>query len=231
MRTLNLGIALALLVSGLLAGCGGGGGGGSAPAPTTGATTTFPLTSAVSAFSQTSHNYSLTGSSGGNTYGLQFNMTPGTTLQTFEGQLASTMVESLIVKQNGAVVDTETGTSYFQVSPYTAFGYISTSGVYEVSSQQQPLPASATVGQSGPLGTIKVYTDSTKTSLAATITEVWSLQADTATTAWGCENGSEVFTNGSPTIGIATCYKVDTSGNVLALRLTLAINGQSLTFQ
>jgi hypothetical protein len=141
------------------------------------------------------------------------------------------MVESLILSKNGAVVSTTSGTSYFVNSPYTPLGYVSNTGVTEVASGQQTVATSATAGQSGPLDNITVYAGAPGTAVVATVAEVWSLEAITATTAWGCFNGSEVFTNGSPTVGIASCYAVDTSGNVSALKVTLAVNGQSMTFQ
>jgi len=231
MRTLQSGFSVALLMSVLLVGCGGGGGGGgSTPAASTGATPAYPITSAISAYGQANHEYNLSSASGGNTYTMQFSFTPGAQ-STFQGQLASTVLESLILSENGAVILTTSGTSYFIDSPYTNLGYVSNTGVTEVASGQQPLPASATVGQSGPYDTVTVYTGGTGTAVASTIAEIWSLQAATATTAWACLNGSEVFTNGSPTVGIASCYEIDTSGNVSAFKLTLSVNGQSLTFQ
>ena len=80
----------------VLSACGGGGG-GSSPAASTPSTTQFPLASALSTFAQTSHNYTINAVNAGNTYTLQFGLTPGTPT-TFKGLAASTAAETLTIR-------------------------------------------------------------------------------------------------------------------------------------
>ncbi|MFA7268486.1 MAG: hypothetical protein WC073_04005 [Sterolibacterium sp.] len=226
-------LALFSLFASVLIGCGGGGGGGSdgSPAPSgTPTTTTFPIASAVSAFLQTGHSYTLSAVDGSDTYTIQFSYTPGSQ-QTFEGHLSSTMVQSALVKKNGTTAQTASGTMYFDVSPFKAIGFIESDGHYEVISNQQTLPSSATAGQIGALDSSTTYTSSTKTSTYSTDTRTWSLEADTASTAWACFNTSTKFPNSTSTNTTAECYKIDTSGNVSALKITIYVNGQSVTFK
>ncbi len=219
---------LTILLAVTLSACGSGG--GSAVAPSTSPTTTFPFASAVSAFMQASHNYNLSAVSGADTYSLQINFTPGTQ-QLFEGHLSSTMAESIIIKKNGVVASTFSDTAYFDVSPYKDWGDIASDGSYSVAAGQQALPSVASVGQSGSLETSTTYTNSTKTSITSTDTEVWSLESDTATTAWACINSTTTYTNGSPTVSGGECFKADQSGNVSAMKFSIYVSGQSLTFQ
>lgn len=221
---------LTILLALTLSACGSGGGGG-APATSTSPTTTFPFASAVSAFMQASHNYNLSAVSGADTYSLQINFTPGTQQQLFEGHLSSTMAESIIIKKNGVVALTYSDTGYFDVSPYKDWGDIASDGSYTVAAGQQALPSNASVGQSGSFETTTTYTNSTKTSIASTDTEVWSLESDTAATAWVCINSTTTYTNGSPTVSGGECFKADQSGNVSAMKFSIYVSGQSLTFQ
>jgi hypothetical protein len=213
----------ALLLAGLT-GCGGGGGGGSAPAATQ-----FPIGSAISAFFQASHSYSLTATNGANTYTIQTSYIPGTS-STFEGQQAATYTQSGTVSVNGVVTGgTNSGVTYFNSSPYKNFGYIDSNGQYTVYANQQALPTYATVGQSGAVDTDTVYTNNTKAVIYATDTETWSLLSDTSTTAWLCNNDTNAVVGSSAAV-ITNCYKVDTTGNVLALKVIMPISGTTLTF-
>lgn len=219
-----------LLLACTLSACGGGGGSSTPVSPTNPSPATFPLASAMSAFMQAGHDYTVSSVSGADTYVMQLSWKPGAQ-QTFEGNLSSTMVNSSIFKKNGVVISTDSSTSYFDVSPYKPWGSVGSDGSYEVAAGQQRLPTSATTGQSGAFDTLTTYASSAKTSILSTSTETWSLETDTATTAWGCINSTTKYTDGSPTVTGANCFKTDQSGNVSAMKLTVYVNGQSLTFQ
>ncbi|MDD5175229.1 MAG: hypothetical protein PHQ05_02235 [Sterolibacterium sp.] len=224
-------IAASVAVVASLIGCGGGGGGGTAaPAAPAASTATFPFAGAVSSFAQTGHDYNLAAAYGGDTYAVQISYKPASQA-TFEGHAVSTMSESAIIRKNSVVAESSTGTSYFEVSPYKAWGYIASDGSYDVHSAQQVLPSSVTVGQSGALDNVTTYKSSAKTSTNSTSVRTWSIEADTATTAWGCFNETITYTSNSSKATASQCYKVDQSGNVSALKVTFFINGQSLTFQ
>jgi len=80
------------------------------------------------------------------------------------------------------------------------------------------------------MDTYTVYTDITKTTVYATGTDTWTLSADTATTAWGCDVNTQTQVGGSPVVS-QTCFKIDTTGNLLAMKMILPINGTIITFQ
>ena len=218
--------SLLLLLAGL-SGCGGGGG-GSSPS-TTPTTTQFPIAGAISAYFQAGHSFTLSGTSGANTISFQVNYASGTT-SIFQGQPASTMTQTAVISVNGGAGSTVSGVAYFNASPYQNLGYISSDGRYQVYANQQTLPTYATVGQSGQLDTYITYTTNTKAVVYATGTETWSLLADTATTAWACNNDTHTVVGSAPAV-ITNCFKIDTTGNVLSKTVTMPINGTVVTFK
>ncbi len=185
----------------------------------------------MNAFAQTSHNYTINAVDSGNTYTLQYGVTPGAPT-TFEGLAASTAAETLTISKNNAVVDTVSLNTYFTTSPFIALGYVDLgNGQYTIDSNQVALPANATVGQSGQIQTETTYTTSSLSTINDTATVSWALSADTATTAWLCANMVDVIVSPPSTISGSTCYKIDTSGNVSALKLAITVNGTTLNFQ
>jgi hypothetical protein len=230
--------AIAILVA-LLAGCGGGGGGGgpgntstlASPAlqPPPPPPVAIPFASAISAFMQASHDYVLSATNGADSYRAELSFTPAAQT-TFEGQVVSTMQDSGVIKKNGTTAAISIGTEFFDASPFKVWGFVGSDGVYGVNSNQQLLPSSATPGQSGPLDTITSYADSTKQTVLGSSTRFWVVEPDTATTAWGCIN-ENVTPASAPAFGVGQCYKIDTAGNVLALKATYLLEGMLLTFQ
>jgi hypothetical protein len=171
----------------------------------------------------------LTATNGANTYTIQTSYTPGAAA-VFEGLQASTFTQSGSISVNGVVTGGVTsGVSYISLSPYKNLGYVDSNGQYTVFANQQALPTNATVGQSGAFDTDTVYTNNTKAVVYATDTESWSLLSDTSTTAWLCNNDTNAVV-GTSAVVITNCYKVDTTGNILALKVIMPINGTTLTF-
>jgi hypothetical protein len=80
------------------------------------------------------------------------------------------------------------------------------------------------------IDTETVYTDSTKMTVVATTVNTWSLATATTSTAWFCANSVVTPVSGSPS-NESDCYQIDQSGNVLALKATVTINGVSVTLQ
>ncbi|MGA8148472.1 MAG: hypothetical protein WB870_13010 [Gallionellaceae bacterium] len=195
------------------------------------ATTQFPISSALSAIYQASYNVTLSAQCCANTYTIQYSQTPGAA-STFQGQPASTVFQTATFSVNPPVGtgSTSSGLFYFNASPFENLGYIATNGRYTVYANQQALPIYATVGQGGPLDTSTTYTDSSKSVVYAVDTETWSLSSDTSTTAWACINDTDSVV-GSALYVYTTCYKIDTTGNVLAVTIAMTINGTTLTFQ
>ena len=193
---------------------------------------TYPLASAVSAFVQSSHDYTLKAKAGADVYELTWHSAPGTQ-GLFEGHLASTLEYSNTITKNGEKFAGSTLTDYVDVSPFRPYGGINnTLGNYDVASNQQPLPSVALAGQSGILSNGTRYADSTKARVMATSVTTWSLEDVGATEAWACLNSSISLTgDSSPTTKESVCYKIDTSGNAIGFRVELALNGLTLSFQ
>lgn len=236
-------IILISVVFALLNGCGGGGGGGGSSSSTTSPTLQFPIASAMSAFEQASNNYSLSAVDGSINLSLQAGFIPGSP-STFEGQLASTSTQTVSI----SATNTSTGASnsdlasvknYFIASPLHSLGSIVISdtsttgnqlGYYAVYSNQVNIPTYATVGQTGALDTYTTFTNSSKSVVYANDTETWSLSSNTSNTAWLCSFDTQTIVGSSPTT-TQSCYELDTTGNVLAVKLILNINGTTVTFQ
>jgi hypothetical protein len=229
-RLLALSAPIASIVL-VLSSCGGGDGGGGSDGPVP-STLAFPVAAAVSAYVQTSQSFTLNGTDNvtSNTYTFTHSSTPGSA-STFESQPAQTAAVSVVLKRNGVTISTGSGTEYFQVNPYKPLGRISTSGEYEVATSWTALPTTAMVGQTGPAWSSTEYTNSSKTTVESTDVVTWSLEADTANTAWLCLNFSTTFTSGDPNFIEADCYRIDGSGNVLGQKATLAQDGVVISFR
>ena len=202
---------------------------------------TFPLAAAARSFYQSTHNFMLSATYAGNLYTVKMGIMPGTTT-TFAGQLAALSVLAETVSKNGALINTVAIDGYSGANSGTPLGSIDlTTGEYSVAANQVALPTSATIGQSGQYLTETTYANSTKRNIVSTTTETWSLlAADTATTAWGCFNTvshyvapivSAIIPGSAYMLSGATCYKIDTSGSVLAFEMNITFNGITLWFQ
>lgn len=189
-----------------LYGCGGGG--GSSGPDVVASTLDFPVDAALSNYFQAPHHYALDasftdGSSGTASYAYAPN--GGTT--SFNGQTVLSGTETLSAS-NG----TNTATDYFTVSPFNDHGNTS-NGEDTVPDSLVTLPTTAKVGQSGSYGTATTYTDAGHTQIAHTESDRWSLEADTANTAWLCIS----YTQSDGVTG-KSCYEIDASGNTLGIK-------------
>jgi hypothetical protein len=220
----------AVALSALLGACGGSGGSGNgAPDPNAPATS-FPIAAAASAFAQTLHTYTLTAGSGALTYVAQSSYEPGS-VTTFEEHIASTANVTFSITQNGNVLQYSSAVAYFQDNPYLGWGSVANDGKYAVDTGQQTLPASASVGQSGPLQTVTTFADGSRASVLMVTTQTWSLLANNAATAWWCTNSSFAPASGPAIAPQSECYAIDSSGNVSAMMFITSVNGQPLTFR
>ena len=205
-----------------LNGCGGGGGGSSAP-------TTYDLDALVSAYVRVKHDYTLSATSGGNTFTLQLGSVPGPSA-TFGTLTADTSAATFELFENGTLVGNDTSTRFYEVNPYEPIGeYDATTGYVTVYGGQQRLPSAATVGDTGSLATATIYYDTSLTSVFGTLTDTWTLNAASGGDAVFCADLSESTASGPSTE--SDCYTIDPAGNVLGLTITLLVNGVEVTFQ
>lgn len=228
--------ALGLILAASLVGCGGG---GDSPVPATPATAVTPITavevpvqSAMAAYAQTRHMFSLGGSTAGTgeTYVMDYSYEPGAAAD-FEGSTVPTALNSTVVRKRVAgqpdeVVLQQSLKLFFKTSPvYAIQGAIDqTSGGYTVTDWSGGLPATARIGQSGALGTETAYADSTKAGVTGTSTLTWSVEADTEDSVLMCILAQFPGTTSSNT----NCYRIDRSGAVTGLIVRIT-NDQGAT--
>lgn len=217
-------ISLAVAVLSLYA-CGGGGGSSNNPPPPP---QTYALNSAISAYEQENHNYTLTANNGGNTYTFQLGFTPGS-MGSFLGQSAFTGTSSGTLSENGTVISNDIQTDYFLLGPFKPLGNVDTNGNVWIASNQTALPDNATIGGSGAFDTVTVYSNSTLTIVIGTFTETWTLNAGSGSDAIGCLNTVGTLNGVSETESV--CYTIDANSNIIGLAITLDVNGTVLNFQ
>lgn len=216
----------ALAVASLVA-CGGGGGGGGSEV----SSVSFPV-EAVFVGANTG-GLSVSGGTvdGSDNWTINLTMAPAAD-QTFEGVAVKQSLTSVTIKKNGATVVSSGGQGFFSTNPYAPKGLILADGSYGVQSvPANVLPATANVGSSGSLGKVTIYQNSSKATTLFTQEGTWTLEADTATTAYLCTNTTAKNTSNQLISTTAGCYKINTAGTVVGLRWTLAVAGKTLTFR
>ncbi|HQS33347.1 hypothetical protein, partial [Polaromonas sp.] len=168
---------------------------------------------------------------GADTWSMTVSLAPAPD-EVFEGVVRKKALQSLTLKKNGTVLTATNIQSYYSINPLTTQGARYSDGTYAVqTSTTGAFPVAAKVGDGGPLGVFTVYTSASKTSIQSTTESTWTLEADTATTAFGCVNSIIKNAAGAQTGTAAGCYKIDTSGNALGLRYTLSVAGKTLVFK
>lgn len=210
----------------VLAACGGGGN-----TPPVTVAPTYSLDAAQTKIVTTGMTLSGTAVDGTNTYTMSLSSTPAID-EVFEGVLSKKYSASMTMKLNGAVLSATNYSGYFSLNPFTVKGARYADGTYGVTTSTTGVyPTAAKVGDSGSLGTLTVYADSSKTTAKSTSQSTWTMEADTATTAYGCINGVNKDATGTQTGTTAGCYKMDSNGNVLGMRYTVSVPGLTLVFK
>lgn len=222
-------LALALSTT-FLAACGGGG--SDAPTGPVTSTLSFPLDAAYTKGMTTGVSLNGTAVDGADTYTMSLSITPAAD-EVFEGVPSKKSSGSLTMKKNGAVLVADTISYYYNINPFTQTGATySSDGSYAVlTNNTGNYPTAAKVGDAGTIGTLTVYTSASKTTVKTTTQNTWTLEADTATTAFGCTNSVIRDAAGTQTGTAAGCTKIDTNGNALGMKYTLSVAGKTLIFK
>ncbi|TXD98485.1 hypothetical protein ES754_06135 [Psychrobacter frigidicola] len=127
-----------------------------------------------------------------------------------------------INKVNNQVVSQSVSINYFTLSPLVFHGFTSNSGEYSLSTQTTTIPKMAKVGDSSPLITETVYSDSSQRKKIGMYNQSWSLAQDSSNTAWFCINSSENTLMAFDANGTAAeCYKINAKGDILDSKLTI----------
>ena len=224
-----------VLLGALLSGCSGSSGGGSVGGgmPQTRTSQSPPQNLEAAPAPQEPFNIpseTLTATSGGNSYTAIYNQTPDNGTAMFDGQAAYSSTISLTVTENGATIDTEASTAYYLVSPYEPLGLIGTvngTAYTFLFTSTDPLPATLTVGTSGPLGSGTYYVAGTNTVIGS-LTETYSVTAVAINAVQLTIYGSGTV-NGS-SVSETFTYTVDTSGTLALQSVQLTAKGVALTF-
>lgn len=178
----------------LLSGCGGGGGSSGPSGPVT-STDSFPLAQAVATNTAAgeNRNFSATATATGTascsgsgnitsapaTTSTTFNITPTNTVSALSA--VSTITLNWTNCTPASSVTTET--DYYNPSNYLPLGFNSAGVNYGAYLTAPTIPTTVTVGATGILGTVNLYTDSTEATSNGHIDGSYVVTADTASTA------------------------------------------------
>ncbi len=176
--------AIALIaVSMTLAACSGGGGGGSASSGPVTSTLSFPLQSGYNATVANgfSKSFTISGTCSGTGNRAQ---APATTAATFEGVAGFSAVVTFTTSSSApcATSSATSSTSYYDTN-YIPLGFNSVGVNYGVYLTPPVFPTSVMVGNTGIIGTVTLYTDSTKTVANGRVDTSYVIEPDTANTA------------------------------------------------
>ncbi len=213
------------------------GGCGSSPDPVS--TASFPVASAIEAYTKKAHSYTLFGT-GGNSEKIVELVNKGQ--GRFNGEPFSLKIKRFEIFSLKTVFEdftpgTEISATYFSEKPLRIIGaeVLDTNGKESlvVFDNQQSLPEFAKVGQNGLLMTDAEYDgkDEKLVSPKSTSIYTWSLEAHTSNTAWFCETRiNKILADPLPD-KTSSCYDIDASGNVLSLAKVKKVNGNMVDYQ
>jgi len=205
-------------------------------APPVTSTATFPVAQAMANIANSGYNFTVNSQdSYGNIYSIQYSSIPGSTAP-YGSVTANTAAITQVTYLNGQTIQNVSATTYFTLSPYKFLGSNANyfGGSQAVTSWQTP-PATGTVGQQFSSFNATLYHDSTNSIVDGTVIETISLNPDTASTALLCQNDSVQVTQQGYFDGIyqgttSTCYRINTSGTVLGMQMTVPVYGPPMLF-
>jgi hypothetical protein len=222
---------LFLLAFALIAGCSGGGGGGSSAPATTSPTTTFPFASAGS--TQTANGWSKTFTatttgtatcSGSGTINVSpantattFAITPTNTVSALSGTQTVTLTWTNCTPTSSA----SNVTFYVNPSTYDSYGAVKVGTFYNVYLTAPVTPTTVKIGDSGIIGTINQYTDSTETVSDGLNQVSYTVSADTPTTV--IINIINTTTGSTANSTEIAKYKLSTTGVITPISDTVSI--------
>jgi len=216
---------------------GGGGGGGGGEADLNSA----PGQPALYTYFSGSHQASGTATdSAGNKYTAQFSTVPNAGTSTFNGQAgAYSSLVTLTIDENGAPFFSSSYTVYYLLSPtWEPLGAVFNSGTpYAVVTSFQQMPATITVGGSGPLYDMTYYHDSTMSATDGSLSVTYSVTANNSTSLHLClqyalsgvtaQGSTDGLVDGTET----DCYREFSNGTLTLYELTITNASGTLSFQ
>ena len=173
-------IVIGCLAAAMLSSCGGGGGGGGTGTVTS--TLSFPWRSGntASVINGSSIDFTVSGTCSG-TANITLSTPIPATFETVTGYSVANTAYINLTNCNPPYFYS-TSTDYYD-SNYVPLGTISSSGEYGVFTTQPVIPVTVKVGDAGTIGTINLYTDSTKVFSTGYEAISYVIEPDTADTA------------------------------------------------
>lgn len=212
--------ALAAVSLAVLQACGGGG----ADTPTAPAAT-FPVEAVYATLATTSASYSASYTDATGVYTLGLVLTPGPSKKFTASSAASpTFMATATLRKNGGFASSSSSETFFTLSPATVVGEIEGTDYIEIKTRTL-LPATATVGASGPFYTSVIHIGNTVLTSGDQVV-TWSLEADTQSTAFLCLNTFTLPAN----IAESSCFKIDTAGKIFGFKATATLSGSTVKF-
>lgn len=222
-------LVMAAAVAGALAACGGGGGdSGGAGTPATpalafnaDAALTTALTKGVSISGLSGRDPSL-----GILFTASIAFAPAADA-LFDGVLHKRSTQTSSVSATGIPAQTAITQIFYATAPARFIGSTSNAG-FVVFTSRGALPTAGAIGQSGAFADGVIFTSSAKSTRTGTVAVTWSIEADTATTAFACLTS---VTSGSTPATEKDCFKIDSAGTILGGKIALTASGVNLTLQ
>lgn len=209
--------------------------------PSTMATSTidFPVEAVFASMASTASTYTATATdAAGNSFLLSVDRVPGPdkTDPLIYAVPLKTYSQSNTISKNGVVTSTNTKNfeDFYSVAPFYLFGSLNnmfgSSNNMKVTTQL-PLPATSQVGASGVLYKGRNYINKVTTSFD-TWYAMWSLEADSATTAWLCLN-VEITPANATAVSTAEndCFRINQAGNITGFKADITVNGITLSYR
>lgn len=216
MQTTYREVASICAIAGLLAGCSGGGGESSPTTPIQ-AVTSFPLQSGYKSLIANGLTKSFTVSGTCSGTGTKTSAA-ATTAATFEGvsgfSAAVTLTMSLSSCSPASIA--QTSTAYFD-SNYVPLGMNSVGVNYGVYAAPLAIPSSVKVGDTGLIGTMNLYTNSTKATSNGSQQLSYVVEADSTTTAIVNLIGRVYSAGNTLTATEQDRYRIDSVGTLTPL--------------
>lgn len=219
---------LVLLGTTMLVACGGGDDTSTTTGPIA-STLTFPLQSGYKAFVAAGFSKAFT-VSGGCTGSGNRTSAPANTAATFEGKAGFSAVGTLTMNLVGCTPASvaQSYTGYYDTN-YNPTGVNSPGVNYGVYLTPMNIPTSVTVGSTGLLGNMSLYTSSTKATSNGRIDQSYVVEADTASTAIVNLISKSYNASGTLTTTEQARYRMSSTGSLTPTTIDIQYaNGSTL---
>lgn len=197
----------------------------------------FPVEAVFTSLALTASTYSASATdAAGNSFLLSVNRIPGPDKidQQIYPLSLKTYLQSNTIRKNGNITSTKNFEDFYSVAPFYMFGSLNNisglSNLMKVTTQLQ-LPPTGRVGASGVIYRGRNYINKSTVSFD-TWYATWSLEADSATTAWLCFKTEITPASGPAGLTAETdCFRVNQTGDIIGFKADIIENGITLGYR